>query len=160
MLDFLYQNGWGAFSIMLFFHIPFLTVFFYIVYRKSVTDPGPSGVADRRISRLEGLWIAIVLVLFVAVNVISLKYMPTIATARAATAGHNIQEVDVTAQSWSYQISERQFEVGRPVRFSVKSADTVHGFGVPGKYKVRCLEYCGIAHHAMADELIVIQSGG
>jgi len=188
MLDFLYQNGWGAFSIMLFFHIPFLIVFFYIVYRKSVTDPGPSGVADRRISRLEGLWIAIVLVLFVAVNVISLKYMPTIATARAATAGHNIQEVDVTAQSWSYQISERQFEVGRPVRFSVKSADTVHGFGVyhpdgrllftmmlipgmepasiihtftePGKYKVRCLEYCGIAHHVMADELIVTQSGG
>lgn len=188
MLDFLYQSGWGAFSIMLFFQLPFLVVFCYIVYRKSVTDRGPSGMADRRISRLEGVWLAVVLVLFVTVNVISIKYMPPIATARAAAAGHNIQNVDVTAQSWSYQISQREFEVGQPVRFSAKSVDTVHGFGVyhpdgrllftmmlipgmepasiihtftePGKYKVRCLEYCGIAHHVMADELIVRPSGG
>ena len=89
----------------------------------------------------------------------------------------------MTAQSWSYDISNREFEVGRPVRFSVKSADTVHGFAVyhpdgrvlftimlipgvgpssliytftePGSYKVRCLEYCGTAHHVMQDHLVV-----
>jgi cytochrome c oxidase subunit II len=187
MLDFLYQNGWGAFTIMLFFQVPFLIVFFYIVYRKAVTDPGPSGTDDSRISRIEGWWVAVVIVLFIGVNVISIKYMPTVATAAAATTEQNIQNVDVTAQSWSYQISDRQFEVGRPVRFTVKSVDTVHGFGVyhpagrllftmmmipgmepasiihtftePGKYKVRCLEYCGIAHHAMADEFVVAASG-
>ncbi len=185
MLDFMYQSSWGAFTIMLFFHVPFLLVFFYILYRKTAVDPGPSGTDDGRISRAEGLWITLVIVLFVGINVVSIKYMPTVSTAHAASA-ENIQNIDVTAQSWSYEISERQLEVGRPVRFSVKSADTVHGFGVyhpdgsvvftmmlipgmeraslihtftePGKYRVRCLEYCGIAHHAMADELIVSDS--
>jgi len=186
MLDFLYQSAWGAFTIMLFFQIPFLIVFFYIVYRKTQTDSGPSGTAEKRISRIEGLWITLVVALFIAVNAISIKYMPTVSTAQAAISGLDIQNVDVTAQSWSYQISERQIEVGRPVRFSVKSVDTMHGFAVyhpdgrmlftmmlmpgmeqssiihtftePGKYKVRCLEYCGIAHHLMQDELIVANS--
>jgi len=186
MFDFLYQSAWGAFTIMLFFQIPFLIVFFYIVYRKSHTDPGPSGMDEKRISRLKGPWIAIVVVLFIVVNVISIQYMPTVYTAQAAASGLDIQNVDVTAQSWSYQISDRQFEVGRPVRFSVKSVDTMHGFAVyhpdgrmlftmmlmpgmeqssiihtftePGTYKVRCLEYCGIAHHLMKDELIVADS--
>lgn len=183
MLDFIYQSGLGAFTVMLFFQVPFLVVFFYVIYRKSVTDRGPSGTDERRISRIEGLWIAVVLALFVGVNVMSIKYMPTFSTAYAATTDANIQDVEVTAQSWAYQISEREYEVGRPVRFTVKSVDTVHGFGVyhpdgrilftmmlipgmeksslihtftePGKYKVRCLEYCGIAHHVMQDELIV-----
>lgn len=187
MLDFLYQSGWGAFTMMLFFQIPFLIVFFYVVYRKAYAAPLPSGTSETWISRVEVLWITIVLVLFVGVNVISIKYMPTFSTARAAITEQNIQNIDVTAQSWAYQISDRQLEVGRPVRFSVKSTDTVHGFAVyhpdgrilftmmlipgveqssiihtftePGKYKVRCLEYCGIAHHLMQDELIVVTSG-
>jgi cytochrome c oxidase subunit II len=33
----------------------------------------------------------------------------------------------------------------------------VHTFREPGKYKVRCLEYCGVAHHAMKDELVVVE---
>ncbi len=187
MLDFIYQSGFGAFTVMLFFQVPFLVVFFYILYRKSVTDRGPSSTDDRRISRLERLWIAVVLVLFVGVNVMSIKYMPTFSSAHAATTAVNIQDVEVTARSWAYEISEREYEVGRPVRFMVKSVDTVHGFGVyhpdgrmlftmmlipgmeksslihtftePGKYKVRCLEYCGIAHHAMQDHLVVRVSG-
>ena len=90
MLDFLYQSAWGAFTIMLFFQIPFLIVFFYIVYRKTHTDSGPSGTDEKRISRVEGLWITLVVALFIAVNAISIKYMPTVSTAQAATlrAGH------------------------------------------------------------------------
>ena len=183
MLDFLYQSGWGAFSIMLLFQIPFLIIFFTIVYRKAQTDPGFGGTDARQISRMEFLWLTIVVVLFVGVNVVSIRYMPTISTAQAAAAEQNIQDVDVTAQSWSYEFSNREFEVGRPVRFSVKSVDTVHGFGVyhpdgrvlftmmlipgvepssiihtftePGNYKVRCLEYCGTAHHAMQHQFVV-----
>jgi len=186
MLDFLYQDAWGAFSIMLLFQIPFLIIFFYVVHRKTYVDPKPSDTDVKKISRIKSLWIAIVVVLFVAINVVSIKYMPTFSTAQAAITSQNVQKVDVTAQSWSYQISERQFEVGVPVRFSVKSVDTMHGFAVyhpdggmlftmmlmpgmpeasiihtftePGKYKVRCLEYCGIAHHMMQDELIVASS--
>lgn len=142
-------------------------------------------------SRLEGIWITVVFVIFVGVNLASISYMPIIATARAASTAStatNIQQVDVSARSWSYEISERKLEVGRPVRFSGRSTDTMHGFAVyhpdgrilfmmmlmpglknptslihtfkePGKYKVRCLEYCGIAHHMMQDELIVAKSG-
>jgi cytochrome c oxidase subunit 2 len=34
----------------------------------------------------------------------------------------------------------------------------IHTFTEPGTYTVRCLEYCGIAHHAMRDHLIVASS--
>jgi len=183
MLDFLYQSGWGAFSIMLLFQIPFLIIFFYIVYRKAHTGPNYGDMDGRRISRMEFMWLTIVIVLFVGVNVLSIRYMPTISTAQAAATEQNIQDVEVTAQSWSYVFSNREFEVGRPVRFSVKSTDTVHGFGVyhpdgrvlftmmlipgvepssiihtftePGSYKVRCLEYCGTGHHAMQHQFVV-----
>lgn len=188
MFDWLYDSGWGAFTTMLFFQIPFLIAFFYVVYRKAFRNSAPSDTQAKRISHVETLWITVVVLLFVGVNVASIKYMPTFTTAQAAITEENIQDVEVTARSWSYQISEREFEVGRPVRFSVTSTDTVHGFAVyhpdggilftimlipgmepsslihtftePGKYKVRCLEYCGIAHHVMQDELIVTPSGG
>ncbi len=184
MLDFLYETGWGAFTVMLLFQVPFLIVFLYVVYRKAFAAPEPSGTKHRKLARLEGLWITAVVVLFILVNVLSIGYMPTVATAQTAKTEQDIQQVDVTARSWSYEISDREFEVGRPVRFSVKSADTMHGFAVyhpdggilftmmlipgmeeptslihtftePGEYKVRCLEYCGLAHHAMQDRLIV-----
>lgn len=38
-----------------------------------------------------------------------------------------------------------------------KPTSLIHTFSEPGKYKVRCLEYCGIAHHGMRDELTVVQ---
>lgn len=126
------------------------------------------------------------MVLFVVVNVLSIKYMPSVATARVESTAEDIQDVEVSASSWTYQISDREFQVDRPVRFSVKSVDTVHGFAVyhpdgrmlftmmlipgmessslihtftePGQYKVRCLEYCGIAHHGMQDQLTVTAS--
>ena len=184
MLEFLYQTGWGAFTVMLLFQIPFLIVFMYVIYRKAFASPGPSGTDRRKLSRLEGLWITTVVALFLVVNIASIGYMPTALTTRAAQAEQNIQQVDVTARSWSYEISDRALEVGRPVRFSAKSADTMHGFAVyhpdgrilftmmllpgleeptslihtftePGEYQVRCLEYCGIAHHLMQDKLVV-----
>lgn len=188
MLDFLYQTGWGAFTVMLLFQIPFLIVFLYVIYRKAFAAPEPSGTARRKLSRLEGAWITAVITLFLVVNIVSIGYMPTISTAQAARAEQDIQQVDVTARSWSFDISERKLEVGRPVRFSAKSADTMHGFAVyhpngkilftmmllpgleeptslihtfteAGTYKVRCLEYCGIAHHMMQDQLVVAKRG-
>lgn len=185
MQEFIYQSGWGALTMMLLLQIPFLIVFFYIVYWKSVVNSGPSNTPPKRLSRLESVWIVGVIALFIALNVVSISYMPMVASARAEVSGEDIKQVDVTAQSWSYQISERTFEVGQPVRFSARSADTMHSFSVyhpdgrvlftlqlmpgleaptqnvytftePGKYPIRCLEYCGIAHHAMQDELTVV----
>jgi len=186
MLDFLFQSGWGAFVVMLLFQRPFLFIVLYVVYHKAFADPGSSDIARERLSRLDAICMTITIVLFFLVNIISIDYMPTFSTAEAAIKDENIQDVNVTARSWAYEISDRQLVVGQPVRFSVKSADTVHGFAVyhpsgkivftlmmipgmhessvihtftePGNYKVRCLEYCGIAHHLMQDELVVASS--
>lgn len=186
MLDFLF-TGWGAFWMTLFMLIPFALMFYYVIHRKGVVDPNPSSTPRKSLSRLEGVWMTVVFVVFVGVNLASLRFMPTIAAAHAATSGEPLQEIDVSAQSWSYQISEREIQAGKPVRFSGKSTDTQHGFAVyhpdgrllftmilmpglanptqvvhtfkePGKYKVRCLEYCGIVHHAMQDEITVVAS--
>ena len=184
MLDFLF-SGWGAFAMTLFMLLPFAAVFTYVVHRKSVVDRGPATTAPARLSRVEGAWLMAVFVIFVGVNLASMKYMPTIASAPAATTRTDIQDVDLTATSWSYEMSTREVEAGRPVRFSGRSSDTMHGFAVyhpngrllftmmlmpglskptslihtfedPGTYKVRCLEYCGIAHHGMRDEITVV----
>ncbi len=187
MLDFMYQNGWGAFTTLLFIEIPFVTIFLYVVFRKSFTgtEPVPSNMGHRSLARLEGVWVLLVIGVFVVLNVASIKYMPTVQAAEADEK--SLEQVKVTASSWAFDISDREFEVGQSVRFSIKSSDTVHGFAVyhpdgrlifttmlipgldkatsivytftePGKYKVRCLEYCGIAHHTMQDELIVTAS--
>ncbi|MBE7417856.1 MAG: hypothetical protein HS128_08865 [Ideonella sp.] len=183
MLDFLF-SGWGAFWMTLFMLLPFAAVFYYIVRRKSVVDPSPAAAARAQISRVEVGWIGLVLLVFVGVNLASLKYMPTLRTAHANTRT-DIQNVDLTATSWAFDISSRRVEAGRPVRFSGRSNDTMHGFAIyhpdgrmlftmmlmpgltkptslihtfdeAGTYKVRCLEYCGIAHHTMRDEIVVV----
>jgi len=186
MLEFIYQSGWGAFAIMLFFQVPFVLFFLFVVFRKSKTVPTPSKALDANISKLKNVWIAVVAVLFVTINVVSIQYFPSIASARVENSGIKIQDVSVSAQSWSYDISKTDFKVGQAVRFSAESTDTVHGFALyhpsgkvlftmmlipgigkasiihtfkdAGTYKVRCLEYCGAAHHEMSDELIVTAS--
>lgn len=185
MLDFLYQDGWGAFTMLLLLQIPFVTVFMYVVFRKAYIDPGPSTTKRSKLARVEGLWIASVIVIFIAINVASIQYMPTVIAAQINE--EDAQQVDVTATSWAYDISDREYEVGQTIRFSIRSNDTMHGFAIyhpdgrmifttmlvpgvtnptqiyhtftePGVYKVRCLEYCGIAHHLMQDTLTVVES--
>ncbi|HJL66667.1 MAG: hypothetical protein QF586_01190 [Arenicellales bacterium] len=189
MLDFLYLNGWGAFVMVLLMAVPFAVVFTYVIHKKTVVDQGPAATLPDKISQIEIGWIALVLVVFVGVNLYSISYMPTARTANALASGQDIQQVDLTARSWSYEISNRTVKAGTPVRFSGKSADTMHGFAIyhpdgdvlftmmlmpglegstsiihtfdePGIYTIRCLEYCGLAHHAMRDQLTVVQNDG
>jgi len=183
MMEFIYQSGWGAFTIMLFFQVPFVLFFLYVVFRKSKTVPTPSETLNANISKLKNVWIAVVVVLFVTINVISIQYFPSVASARVESSGLKIEDVSVTAVSWSYDISQTDFKVGQAVRFTAESTDTVHGFALyhpsgkvlftmmlipgigkasiihtfkdAGTYKVRCLEYCGAAHHEMSDEITV-----
>lgn len=186
MLDFLF-SGWGAFWVTMAMLLPFAAMFWYVIHRKSVVDSGPSTTSHAALSRLERFWLSAVFVFFVTINLASLKFMPTVAAAHAATNGTALQEVELKAKSWTYEMSTRQVEAGKPVRFSGRAMDTQHGFAVyhpnggllftmlmmpgvskatsvvrtftePGTYKIRCLEYCGIAHHGMSDELIVVKS--
>ncbi len=186
MQDFIYQTGWGAFSILLMFQIPFMLGFFYIVYRRSRPNMQLDQVSDVGISRAKNGWMVLVIALFLIVNLASIQYFPAVYTAKAAATQQNITDVSVTAESWSYELSEQEFIAGEAVRFNANAVDTVHGFAIyhpkghviftmmlvpgvkpsslihvfkePGTYKIRCLEYCGAAHHDMSDEIIVTQA--
>lgn len=90
--------------------------------------------------------------------------------------------VNVVGHAWYWALDKQEFAVGESIEFHVTSADVNHGFGIydqelklltqtqampdyvnkvsytfelPGTYKVLCLEYCGLAHHAMVAELSV-----
>ncbi len=189
MLESFYLTGWGAFAMMLFMLIPFMAVFLWVVYRKTFVDPSPSNTDRAKYVRAEWAWIGLVVVVFVGVNMASIDFMPTVRTAEAAASGAEITEVNFSAESWSYDLPEVKIEVGKPIRFSGKSLDTMHGFAIyhpngkvlftmmlmpglenptslihtftePGTYVVRCLEYCGSAHHEMRDEIEVVAAGG
>lgn len=93
------------------------------------------------------------------------------------------QVVDAVARQWSWKLSQEQVKAGIPVQFNVTSVDVNHGFAIygpndrivtqvqampgftnrllhtfeePGRYRVMCLEYCGLAHHAMVAEFEVV----
>ena len=88
-----------------------------------------------------------------------------------------------TGHQWRWELSKNRVVVGKPVEFHVGTGDVTHGFGIydpqlrlvaqtqampgytnvlrhtlkqPGDYKILCLEYCGLAHHAMMAELTVV----
>lgn len=187
MLESFYLTGWGAFGMVLFLLLPFLLVFLYVVFTKLYVDSSPSKADRSKFVRMEWMWVGLVIVVFVVVNVASLQFMPTVYTAKALASGEKITDVNFTAESWSYNFSDTKIESGRPIRFSGKSNDTMHGFAIyhpngkilftlmlmpglenptsiiytfkePGTYTVRCLEYCGLGHHEMRDEIVVVAS--
>ena len=90
--------------------------------------------------------------------------------------------VTVTSAQWTWDISQMKLPVNKPIVFAVTSSDVNHGLGIydpdlkmvtqvqampgyinkvyytftkPGTYKILCLEYCGVAHHAMTADLTV-----
>lgn len=93
------------------------------------------------------------------------------------------QVVTVVGHQWFWEMSTDQVLVNQPVEFAVTSADVNHGFAIygpdekivtqtqampgytnkvvwtfkqPGTYIIRCLEYCGLVHHAMESPLTVV----
>lgn len=97
------------------------------------------------------------------------------------------QVVEVVGQQWGWHLSPGPIEAGVPVEFRVTSADVNHGFGIyddsgrllaqtqampgvtnrlihtfeqPGRYRVLCLEYCGLVHHGMSATFEVVGAGG
>lgn len=93
-----------------------------------------------------------------------------------AEADGEAVEFTVIAQQFSFNNLPPEVPLNTPVVFNVTSSDVTHGFAIydpadrlmgqvqampeydnqlrvtftqPGHYKVRCLEYCGLAHHVM-----------
>lgn len=95
--------------------------------------------------------------------------------------------IKAVGHQWAWELDPGPIPVGEPVEFQVTSADVNHGFGIynaagrllaqtqampgvtnrlvhtftePGKYRILCLEYCGLAHHGMIAEFEVGPKGG
>ena len=93
------------------------------------------------------------------------------------------QIVSATGHQWAWELSRNRVDAGTPVEFDVTGADVNHGFAIygpedriltqtqampgytnrllytftrPGKYRVMCLEYCGLGHHSMVAEFEVV----
>jgi len=127
---------------------------------------------------MRGLWLGIIALIGIGLNLSSLRW----AQAHRPPEGGRERMVQVDAWTWNYRILPRSVPAGIPVTFRVRSLDTLHSFAVydphgqllftvmampgheeearftfhePGRYTVRCLEYCGVGHGRMATEFIV-----
>ena len=136
---------------------------------------------QRRANRLRGWYVTALAVAIVAATAVTLGNLPY---PRNQPILGERQTVNATAFQWYWELSGQEVETGRTVEFRVSSADVNHGFGLydsslrllaqtqampgyvnvllytfdkPGEYHVRCLEYCGLAHHDMAAAVTVKQ---
>ena len=99
-----------------------------------------------------------------------------------ASAGEGAMVVNVRAAQFGWQIQPPRMPAGVPIEFHLTSRDVNHGFGIydeddnlkkqvqvapgktqelvytfeePGTYRILCLEFCGVSHHAMIGTLEV-----
>lgn len=99
-----------------------------------------------------------------------------------ALAAEVTRSIDVTGRQWSWELSDSDVRVGEVIEFRVSSVDVNHDLALygpdrriitqiqampgfvnrvrhrferPGRYELLCLEYCGVAHHAMIAALRV-----
>ena len=105
------------------------------------------------------------------------------AATRGATSDTDI-EINVVGKQWYWQMDQHQAKQGDTVVFNLSSGDVNHGFGIydsdlrllaqtqampgynnklrftfekAGKYQLMCMEYCGLAHHAMISPFTITQ---
>lgn len=123
-------------------------------------------------------WVLIVAgVLIAVITMLDLPYAAT----RGDTPG-DAATVDVEGKQWFWEVGDADLKAGDTVVFNVTSGDVNHGLGVydpamrmvgqtqampgyvnalsvtlaqPGTYKLLCMEYCGLVHHAMVSEITV-----
>src|SRR5699024_5793102 len=121
------------------------------------------------------------LVIFMLVlSIYTLRELPYNEPAYGASQEATV--VNVEALQFGWNIDQHEFEAGERIEFRVTSADVNHAFGIydedmnlieqtqampnytnkvyvtfdePGTYEIMCLEYCGVGHHMMKDELVV-----
>jgi cytochrome c oxidase subunit 2 len=122
-----------------------------------------------------------VLVIFMlAVTIYTLRDLPY--NQPVYGEGNEPTVVEVEAFQFGWNMSQTEFSAGEPIEFEVTAADVTHGFGIydedmnllaqtqampeytntvyitfdePGTYEILCMEYCGLAHHIMIQEIVV-----
>ncbi|ADE13607.1 cytochrome c oxidase subunit II [Nitrosococcus halophilus Nc 4] len=154
-------------------------VFYYVISNSKTPEEYPP--IQKKWYSFRGKWFLFLAGLWVVVTFATLMPFP-IAPQAQAYSGDGYQVVDVSGHQWYWTMSTDTVVAGKPVAFQVTGADVNHGLGIydedltlvaqvqampgytnkliytfdePGKYRILCLEYCGLAHHAMIAELNV-----
>ncbi len=118
----------------------------------------------------------------VLVTVITTLDLPYAATRGNVSA--DAVAIDIEGRQWLWVMDETEVRAGDTVVFNVSAFDVNHGLGVytpdmqmisqtqampgyvnsvevtleePGTYQLLCMEYCGLAHHAMTLPLTVTE---
>jgi cytochrome c oxidase subunit II len=152
--------------------------FVYVIARTG--KPADSGQVTCKAYAIRRWWFGALILSGAAVAYATLSPFP-ISDQRAQS--QTAQIVDAVARQWSWDLSQSRVKAGTPVQFNVTSVDVNHGFAIygpndriltqtqampgftnrllytfseVGKYRVMCLEYCGLAHHAMVAEFEVV----
>ncbi len=123
------------------------------------------------------------LLFFVAIAAgIAISFFTLVPWPHDANAAAVTRQIDAKARQWAWELSDNKVQVGEVVEFRVSAEDVNHGFALydpdkrmvaqiqampgfvnkvryrfvrPGMYQILCLEYCGVAHHAMIAEITV-----
>lgn len=155
--------------------------FLYVISQAGKSsDPARVQRAARASTVLRRWLFLALLVIFAGGTYASLWHFP-LPPQQAPLAAKQI--VNVIGHQWSWEFSTNRVEAGVPVEFRVTSADVNHGFAIyapdgrivvqtqampgytnkilytfdqPGTYMVRCLEFCGLAHHVMEAPINVV----
>jgi cytochrome c oxidase subunit II len=155
-----------------------LFIFAYVALHVSPTEEYIP--IQRTAARLRGILFWGLVIFFVPVIVYSLSDLPYYPSLKGVGTP---QVVDVIGYQWRWNITPNRVIAQRPVEFRVTGGDVNHGFGLydanlrlitqtqampgytnvvyhtfaaPGTYRVLCLEYCGLAHHGMMAEIVVV----
>lgn len=134
-------------------------------------------IDPRALARRETTWLWVVLVLLGSLLAATILFTPY-----GESAGADRQVVRVTSFQFGFQVRPTEVEAGRPVEFRLTSRDVNHGFGVydeddvlvlqvqvmpgrtqkavhtfqrAGRYRILCLEFCGVGHHLMTGSFTV-----
>lgn len=163
----------------------FVSAIYLLVLLKS-REEGDGADVKARFYRIRPWWFALLVVVIGAASVITLRDMPYADTHGRATSPADVT-VELVAHQWYWEISQVELPVNKDIAFEVRSADVNHNFAIydeedrllvqaqampgytnvaryrfdePGTYTILCLEYCGLAHHAMMKELNVLAEMG
>lgn len=152
-------------------------IFLRVLWTSNREAPYPE--VARRAYSFRGKLFWLVIIAGVVITSVTLTPWPLPTFAAAGTT----QVVEVAGSQWHWELSTAELRVGLPVEFRVRSKDVNHGFGIydqsmrllaqvqampgytnvlrytfaqAGEYHILCMEYCGVAHHAMRATLTVL----
>ena len=172
------QSAW---VITLILMLGILAVFISVyINSKEELDYAP---IQNRFYSIRNKFFWLLLAAFLILSFLTLQNLPY--AAQHADVSDDVQEIGVTGYQWYWELSQNKVVANKPVLFTVKSGDVNHGMGIynesltlltqvqsmpgydnkiqytfteKGIYQVMCLEYCGMAHHAMIATLEVIEA--